>query len=104
MGAPTRGAKPKSPWGPAAGGDTIMKACLHRKVWEALGELSDKKQQRTEKKLPQQPQRESIGMTRDFSFPYFPKKETGWCHTERGDATKKPSFPVLYSVTKSDSI
>lgn len=64
-GAPTRGAKSKHPWGLAAGGDAVMKACLHREIQEALGELPDKKKQRTEKKLPQEPQRESIGMTRD---------------------------------------
>lgn len=71
MGAPTRGAKPKHPWGLAAGGDTIMKnVCLHREIWEDLGELPDKQQHRTEEKLPQEPQRESVGMARDFPFPY----------------------------------
>lgn len=71
-GAPARGAKPKCPWGLAAGGDAVMRPCLHREIQEALGELrrQDKKQQKTEKKLPQEPQTESVGMTRDFSFPY----------------------------------
>lgn len=91
MGAPTRGAKPKYPWGLAAGVDAVMKACLHREIREALGELPDKKQQRTEKKLPQEPQRESVGMTRHLISLLTPKKETGWCYPLRGDATKKPS-------------